>query len=239
MKQTIIASQNQETSMRKAALIAGLGVLIMALTVPVVEFYIFPKLIDYKNATQTTNNITNNRTLFSTAIFVHFITIICDVTVAWALYIFLKPVNKNLALLTAWFRLVYTAFNIVALLNLIQILSLLKISEHFNKVGQGEVSDYVLFYMKSSDLEWRFGLVFFGIYLCLLGYLVFRSEYIPKIIGVFLVVAGLGYLIDDLKYFFYPNFDTGFLWFTFFGELIFMVWLLVKGVNVQKEIREV
>ena len=239
MKQTIIASQNQETSMRKAALIAGLGVLIMALTVPVVEFYIFPKLIDYKNATQTTNNITNNRTLFSTAIFVHFITIICDVTVAWALYIFLKPVNKNLALLTAWFRLVYTAFNIVALLNLIQILSLLEISEHFNKVGQGEVSDYVLFYMKSSDLEWRFGLVFFGIYLCLLGYLVFRSEYIPKIIGVFLVVAGLGYLIDDLKYFFYPNFDTGFLWFTFFGELIFMVWLLVKGVNVQKEIREV
>ena len=81
--------------------------------------------------------------------------------------------------------------------------------------------------------------MFFGIYLCLLGYLVFRSEYIPKIIGVFLVVAGLGYLIDDLKYFFYPNFDTGFLWFTFFGELIFMVWLLVKGVNVQKEIREV
>ena len=239
MGQTIIASQNQETSMRKAALIAGLGVLIMALTVPVVEFYIFPKLIDYKNATQTTNNIANNRTLFSTAIFVHFITIICDVTVAWALYIFLKPVSKNLALLTAWFRLVYTAFNIVALLNLIQILSLLKISEHFNKVGQGEVSDYVLFYMKSFDLEWRFGLVFFGIYLCLLGYLVFRSEYIPKIIGVFLVVAGLGYLIDDLKYFFYPNFDTGFLWFTFFGELIFMVWLLVKGVNVQKEIREV
>ena len=201
MGQTIIASQNQETSMRKAALIAGLGVLIMALTVPVVEFYIFPKLIDYKNATQTTNNIANNRTLFSTAIFVHFITIICDVTVAWALYIFLKPVNKNLALLTAWFRLVYTAFNIVALLNLIQILSLLKISEHFNKVDQGKVSDYVLFYMKSFDLEWRFGLVFFGIYLCLLGYLVFRSEYIPKIIGVFLVVAGLGYLIDALNIF--------------------------------------
>ena len=71
MGQTIIASQNQETSMRKAALIAGLGVLIMALTVPVVEFYIFPKLIDYKNATQeieeiyskTEKNISSNGVL--------------------------------------------------------------------------------------------------------------------------------------------------------------------------------
>jgi len=68
----------------------------------------------------------------------------------------------------------------------------------------------------------------------LLGYLVFSSGYIPKIIGVCLIVTGLGYLIDDLKYFFYPNVDTGFLWFTYFGELIFMFWLLLKGSRIQK-----
>ena len=232
MDTSITTTQNQEISLRKAALIAGLGVLIMALTVPVVEFYIFPKLIDYNNAAQTANNINNHKTLFSTAIFIHFTTVVCDVIVAWALYIFLKPVNKDLALLAAWFRLVYTGFNIAALLNLTQILALLRASEKFSSIQSNQVYDYVLFYLNSFNIQWRFGLVFFGIYMLLLGYLIFKAPYVPKIIGAFLGIAALGYLIDDLKYFFYPNFDTGFLWFTFFGELIFMAWLLIKGTRI-------
>lgn len=86
-------NENKEISLRRAALIAGLSVLIMALTVPVVEFYIFPKLVDYKNPTETANNIMNNKSLFTAAIFIHFITVICDLVSAWALYIFLKPVH--------------------------------------------------------------------------------------------------------------------------------------------------
>lgn len=226
-------TKNPEISLSKAALIAGIGVLIMALTVPVVEFYIFPKLIDYNNAAQTANNINNHKTLFSTAIFIHFITVVCDVIVAWALYIFLKPVNKNLALLAAWFRLVYAGFNIAALLNLTQIIALLKASENFSSIQSNQVYDYVLLYLNSFNIQWRFGLVFFGIYLLLLGYLTLKASYVPKVIGAFLVIAALGYLIDDLKYFFYPNFNTGFLWFTFFGELIFMFWLLIKGSRIQ------
>jgi hypothetical protein len=228
------ADRNSENSLGKAALIAGLGVLIMALTVPVVEFYIFPKLIEYKNAETTTRNITNNRRLFSTAIFIHFTTIVCDVVVAWALYIFFIPVNKKLALLGAWFRLVYATFNIVALLNLVQILSLLKVNEHLSSTQPAQIHDYVLFHLSSFNLQWRFGLVFFGIYLGLVGYLAFKATYVPKIIGAFLVMAALGYLIDDLRYFFYPNFDTGFLWFTFFGEVIFMFWLLIKGSRISR-----
>lgn len=189
--------------------------------------------MDYKNPAQTTLNITNNAKLFSTAIFIHFITVICDVVVAWALYIFFTPVSKNVALLAAWFRLVYTTFNITALLNLIQILSLLKVGKHFRSIQSEQMHDYVLFHLSSFNLQWRFGLVFFGIYLFLLAYLAFKAPYVPKIIGAFLVIAALGYLIDDLKYFFYPNFDTGFLWFTFFGELTFMFWLLIKGWRIR------
>lgn len=224
--------QKGETSLSKAALIAGLSVLVMALTVPVVEFYIFPTLIDFKDAEKTTANISNNLTWFSTAIFIHLITIFCDVTVAWALYLFLKPVHKSLSLLTAWFRLVYTAFNVAALLNLVQVLSLLRTTESFKSMGPGQVSDLVMFYLRSFNLEWRFGLVFFGVYLALLGSLVLRAVYIPKIIGIFLLIAAVGYLVDDVKYFFWPDLDTGFLWFTFFGELVFMVWLLVKGTRI-------
>jgi len=71
-------------------------------------------------------------------------------------------------------------------------------------------------------------------YMCLLGLLVLRARYVPKLMGVFLLVAGVGYLVDNLKYFFYPGVDTGFLWFAYFGELIFMVWLLVVGAGIKK-----
>lgn len=218
-----------EISIRKAALIAGLGVLLMALTVPIVEFYIFPKIIDYKNPVQTSQNIVAHTQLFSTAVFIHFLTVLCDVVVAWALYIFFKPTNNNLSLLAAWFRLVYTAFNIAALLNLVQIFSFLKLDAK----GNFSFSEYVFLNLSSFNLQWRFGLVFFGIYLLLLSYLTFKSRYVPKIIGVFLAVAAIGYVIDNLKYFFYPYMDTGFLWFTFFGELLFMFWLLVKGTKIK------
>ncbi len=160
MDTTITASHNQ-TSLRKAALVAGLAVLLMALTVPIVEFYIFPKLIDFKNPTQTTQNIANHEKLFSIAIFIHFITVICDVVAAWALYIFFKLVNKNLSLLTAWFRLVYTAFNIAALLNLIQILSFLKPGANLSSIHSDQMPDYVLLNFNSFNLQGRFGLVFF------------------------------------------------------------------------------
>ena len=221
-------------SLRKAAFIAGFAVLIMALTVPLVEFYIFPTLIDYKSGEQTTNNIVSHLALFSTAIFIHFTTVICDVVAAWALYIFLKPVNKNLALLTAWLRIVNAAFTITALFNLIQVLTLIKAKDNFTFIQSNQVYDYVLFYLKAFNLQWRFMLVFFGIYMNLLGYLVLKSEYIPKIIGLLLIVAGLGYVIDDLKYFFYPTFDTGFLWLTYFGELVFMFWLIINGSRIKK-----
>jgi hypothetical protein len=220
--------------MRKAGLIAGLAILVMALTVPVVEFYIFPTLIDYKNAAQTTINIREHTSLFSGAIFIHFVTVVCDVVAAWALYIFLRPVDRSLALLTAWFRIVNTTFTIVSLLNLIQILSMVRAVENSLLMEAGQVHDNVLFYLRSFNLQWRLMLVFFGIYLNLLGLLVLKAKYIPRIMGVLLIVAGLGYIIDDLKYFFYPKVDTGMLWVTYFGELVFMFWLLFKGSRIKK-----
>lgn len=226
-------SSGPRISLKNAALIAGLGVLLMALTVPIVEFYIFPKLINFRDPGETLRRIAENKTLFSTAIFIHFITVVCDVAVTWALYIFLKPAHKDLSLLTAWLRLVYTAFNVAALLNLIHVLNLMETSEYFGHINEGQVSDQVLFYLRSFNLEWRFGLIFFGIYLCLLGYLVFISGYVPRLVGAFLVIAGLGYLVEDTRHFFFPDFNTGFLWFTFLGELVFMFWLLIRGTRIR------
>ena len=87
--------------------------------------------------------------------------------------------------------------------------------------------------------DWYFGLLFFGIHLGLLGYLVFRSEYIPKILGVLLIIAGLGYLITTLKPYLFPNLNLDFARFTFYGELIFMLWLLIKGSRIKESDKEI
>jgi hypothetical protein len=235
MTEILIKPQQKVMTLKTAALVAGFSTLLMAITVPVIEFYIFPKLIDYKDPAITTTNIIANRVLFTSVIFIHFLTVICDLVLVWALYIFLSPANRSLAIVTSLFRLVYIAFNVVAISNLVQILSILNTREYFRSISPGQVGDSVLLLVNAFNLEWRLGLVFFGIYLTLLGFLVCISGYIPKFLGAFLILAGAGYLAEDLKFFFYPGFDTGFLWFTFFGELIFMIWLLVKGwkVNVK------
>jgi len=219
----------KKISLSKAALIAGLGLLVMVLTVPFAEFYIFPKLVS-DDIVETTNNITNNRLLFITSIFLHFITLICDIIVAWALYIFLKPVSQQFSLLTAWFRLIYTSVYLIALVNLIKILSLIGSS---NFVSETQLNENVNFYLNSFKLEWSFGLIIFAIYLILLGFLVFQSFYIPKVFGVLIFIAGLGYLVHTLGTFLTPNTNLDFLFITFFGELVFMFWLLIKGRKIK------
>ena len=221
-------------SLSKAALTAGIGLLIMTLTVPFAEFKILPDLVNPNNALETANNITENSFSFNSAIFLIFITIIADIFVAWALYVFLKPVNKSLALLTAWFRLLYTSVYLVAVTNLIKVFTLSKGSSYFLSNSQEQISEFMLFYIKSYKYEWFFGLVLFGIYLIMLGFLVLKASYIPKLMGWLLIIAGIGYVIGHLKVFFYPDLNTSFSMFTALGELVFMLWLLIKGSRTKE-----
>src|SRR5215217_3733320 len=116
------------TSLRTAALIAGLALLTMAIAAPFAQLFVFPKLIIPGDAAETASNILTNQTLFRAALFGYLITFICDLVAAWALYVLLKPVNENLSLFTAWFRLVYTVIALVALLNLVTVSGLLSAS---------------------------------------------------------------------------------------------------------------
>ena len=226
---------DENYSLGRMALIAGLAILLMAVTVPFVEFYIFPKLIG-KSPVMTVENIRSNLPLFSGAIFIHFTTVVCDIVSGWALYLLMRPAHPRFAMLTAWFRIANAAMTVVAVSNLVQIVAALSVSE--TVMPENELVQLVTFRLSAFDLQWRFMLVFFGIYTGLLGVLVLKTAYIPRLMGVILLITAAGYLIENLKHFFYPNFDTGFLWFTYFGELIFMIWLLVKGSRLG-EVRDV
>lgn len=217
---------------QKAALISGIGIFVMVLTVPVAEFVIFPELIDYNNAENTFNNITKNRGVFTTGIFLHVITLICDVIVAWSLYLFLRPVHKDFSLLVALFRIVFAIITLAALLNLVSVLNLTQNSEYLTAFDNS-LHSKVLLSVKNFNLQWNFAFIFFSLYLILLGVLVYKAAYVPKIFGIFLLIAGAGYLINTLRTFFFPAVTMDYLMITYFGELLFMLWLLIKGWRVQ------
>jgi hypothetical protein len=229
-----LAQSTNKSSLRTAALIAGLGLLIMAMAAPFAGLYAYPQLIIPGNGAETVQNILANKTLFDSAIFGYLIAFLCDVLVAWALYLLLKPVNENLSLLTSWFRLVYTMIALVALLNLVTVSGLLSASDPLAGSQHDQLHAQVMFSLTTFRSHWYFGLLFFGIHLGLLGYLVFHSGYIPRILGVLLVIAGLGYLLSNLKPFLFPNVNLDFAEYTFYGELIFMLWLLIKGSRMKE-----
>ena len=206
----------------------------MAIIAPFAELFVYPKLVISVSPAETAKNIIDNKTLIISAIFSYLLTFIGDIMVSWTLYILLKPINKDLSLLTALFRLVFAVIGLVALLNLVTVLQLLTNQDYLTLFGQSQLNAQAMLYLKVFRSSYHFGVLFFSIHLVLLGYLVFMSNYIPKTMGVVLVIAGLGYLTDALKPFLFPNFNSRFITITFFGELIFMLWLLIEGSRIKE-----
>ena len=230
-----MTNSTSKTLLRTAALIAGISLLIMVIAAPFAELFVYPKLVVPDNPAETAKNIIANETLFRAGILGYLITFICDLVAAWALYALLRPVNENLSLLTAWFRLVYTVIALVGLLNLVTILRLLNTSDYLTLFDSDQFYAQIMLSLTAFRSGWlSVGILFFGIHLGLLGYLVLKSKYIPGIMGVLLIIAGLGYLESSLEPLLFPNFHFDFAVFTFYGELIFMVWLLIKGSRIQE-----
>jgi hypothetical protein len=223
-----------EISLGSAAIIAGLSLLVMVVAAPFAELYVFPKLIVRDNWEETTKNIIANKSLFRTGTLGYLITFICDLLVTWALYILLKPVSTSLSLLTAWCRLVYTIIALVAFTNLVTILILLNAPEKIAALEPEKLYAQVQFSITAFKNGWYFGILLFGIHLGLLGFLVFKSTYIPKFLGVILIISGLGYLANGLKPFLFPDTNIDFAVYTFYGELLFMLWLLIRGYKIKE-----
>jgi hypothetical protein len=184
-------------SLRNAAMITGVSIIVMAIAAGFAVGFVLEGLIVPGDAVATTNNIKTSEMLFRMGIFSWLIILVCDVLAAWGLYIFLKPVNKNLSLLMAWFRLIYTATLGAAIVNFIIVLLLIGSDDYLTILGadQLQAQAQVLLYINAFYGIWSIGLVIFGFHIFLLGYLALKSDYIPNIFGVLLLIAFTGYLI--------------------------------------------
>jgi hypothetical protein len=219
--------------LRRAALLAGFGFLLMMGT-PFAQNYVNPRLIVDDDIGHTARNILAHQGLFVAGIFGYLINFIGDVVVAWALYALLRPVDAFLSLLTAWFRLVYTVVALCALLNLVTLLHLLNTPAYLEAFGAEELHAQARLLLDSFGYGWGISFAFFAIHLVMLGYLVYRSGYIPKAVGILLALAGLGYLVYNLGPYVVPRADLSFVVVTFFGEAVFLLWLLIKGWKLKE-----
>ena len=207
-----------DISLRTAAIVAGLGLLLMAILSPIAYLNTFQSLVKFDDAALTAQNILSSMGAFRTCIILLFTVAILDIVVAWGLYIMLVPANKNLSALAAWLRVIYGGIFIFAISKLYVALQVITAD------GTQTMS-----YLKSFQSIWDMGLILFGFHLLVLGYLVFKSGYVPKWLGVFLVLAGVGYIVDGFGKTLSPDYNLNIAQFTFVGEVLLIFWLLWRG----------
>jgi len=144
-----------------------------------------------------------------------------DVVVAGGLYRVFKPVSSGLSMLAAWLRVAYAAIFGVAIAQLAGVL-------HFLPGAKGQAVQILMDVHAYQDI-WNVGLVLFAFHLILLGVLAWKASYAPAILGALLVVAGLGYAVDAFGSVLFVGYRANVAAFTFVGELVLIVWLLVRG----------
>jgi Domain of unknown function (DUF4386) len=207
--------------MRRASLIAGLGLLMMAVLAALATFGILERLVTEGDPYRTTSDIRGALGMFRLAIIALFVVAALDVVVAWALWIVFDRVHHTVALLAALSRGLYAAIFAVAVSHLLT--AALMLGDRTDRQLQPEV----LAKIQQFDDLWSLGLGLFGFHLLLIGWLAFTSGFVPRFIGVLVAIAGAGYLIDSVGGLLKATYTFELASFTFVGEVVLMVWLLL------------
>jgi hypothetical protein len=228
-----VSNQDSGLTLRQAAIVAGAGLLLMVVTTPLGETLIYSRLVVENDIAATARNVATHRGQFLTGLVGYLITYVADIVVAWALYVLFVPVNRSLSLLTAWFRLIYTAAALAAMLKLVTVYRVATTPDYLTIFGAEQLHAQVKLLLDAYRYEWSMSLVVFGAHLCLLGTLAYRSVYVPRAIGIVLVAAGLGWIISCLGPYLAPGAHLELAGITVVGELIFMLWLLIRGSKLQ------
>ncbi|WP_416943875.1 DUF4386 domain-containing protein [Xanthomarina gelatinilytica] len=223
-------------SHNKKARVAGLLYLLLVITGFTYLVYIPSELIDLQNATKTIENIRSSELLFRLGI----VTAICSsfifMLLPLALYDFLKSVNKVSAKFMVLFALMSIPISFVNILNKFAVLNLINKSVYAEKLEQTEFQTQVMLHLENYNNGIQLLQIFWGLWLLPFGYLVYKSGFLPKILGIFLMAGCFGYLITFFGGFLYSDFNktiisdiVGFP--APIGEIGICLWLLIMGTN--------
>lgn len=225
--------KNFETSPQLYAHIAGLLYLVIIIMGFCAETFVRNKLFVSGDATATANNIMHSEFLWKIGITADLIMQICDLPVMIILYYLLKPVNKKLALLNLSFNLIQTAVLVANKLNLLAALFFLGDAAYLKSFTPDQLHTLSYLSIKLHDFGFGIGLIFFG-FVCLFeGYLIFKSGYFPKTIGILMSIAGICYLSNSFALILVPQLSSIVLLMPcLIAELTLSLWLIFKGVNL-------
>lgn len=227
-----------ETSPQVYARIGGLAYLIIIITGAFGELFIRNKIMVSGDAAATAHNIAASPLLWRIGITGDLIMHVCDLVLTMVYYLLLRRVNKNLAMLSVLFGLIQTAVLVANKLNLVMPLLFLGNEDYLKAFDPHQLQVLSYIAVKAHGYGFGIGLIFFGFECLIDGYLIFKSGFLPRVLGVLILIAGLCYLVNSFALILFPAVSDSIFQVVmapiFLSELSMCLWLLVKGVNVTK-----
>lgn len=190
------------------------------------------------DAARTAHNILASELLYRLGGVAEFVTISCDIAVAALFYNILRPVNRTVALVAAFFRLIFCA--VYAPLSLMHFMPLVFLhgGSFLSSFSEAQLRALTMLSFKAHNLGYQVSLVFFGIHCLLVGGLIAWSRFLPRVLGLLLAIAGACYVFNSGANFIVPSF--GALLFPyillpgFVAELTLALWLTGVGLNAPR-----
>ena len=197
MNTDVMKERITETSPQIYARIAGVLYLMIIVIGFSSEFFVRDKLVMAGDVTATANNIASSESLWRTSIACELILLVCAVALTLIFYVLLRPVNKNHALLAVLFNIVEFPIEAVSKLCLLAALFFSGSADYLKAFEPRQLHALVKISLKLHDYGFGIDLVFFGFACLVYGYLLFRSGYLPRTLGVLMAIAGLSYLANS------------------------------------------
>ncbi len=222
-----------ETSPQIYARLIGLLYLIVIAAGMFAQMFIADRIVVSGDAAATAANILNHKSLFQMGFTIYLIEMAAQIAMTVLLYILLKPVSRSLSLLALFFGLTGCIIKTLSRLFYISPLLVLGDTNYLNTVGAGQSQALALLLLQVNDQAAGMALPFFGLSTLLNGSLIFRSTFLPRFLGLLSILGGLGWLT-----FLYPPLGSQLFPYILFigvlGGLSQILWLLVKGVDVER-----
>ena len=228
----------QMNSINKLARAAGFLYLITIIAGGFAEAFVREGLTVSGDAVATAYNILASEQMYRFGFVADLVCLICGTFLSLIFYVLFKPVNKNLSLLALVFGSVAGAVMAVNLLNQLAPLLLLHNTSYLKAFNIEQLQTLSLFFLNLQSQGYNISLLLFAFYFPIIGYLIYVSNFLPRILGVIYAMAGLAYLINSLAWFLLPPLAAHLFPYVllpaFIGEVSMSLWLIVKGVNVEK-----
>ena len=225
------------SSLKKTARLAGLLYLLLVITGVYGIMYIPSRIIVAGDSVSTANNMISNEVLFRTGILNDIISNTIFLFLVLVLYRLFKHVNENQAKLM--FALVIVQIPVAFMMEAFNITSLMILKGEILKTFElSQRQDLAMLFLKINDYGTIPLEMFWGLWLLPFGLLVYKSEFIPRIFGILLGIAGIAYMIDSTIALLFPNYSSFVnkptLLLVAIGEISITLWLLIKGVKIQE-----